>query len=94
MPDCLAYLFLYATCFVMRNDMATVYYPAQGTHGNTIDIDEVIHLFEGRPKMAMGLTPPGLAGTISGVCPIAVIEIGPEEVRAPEFLDFGFYMVG
>lgn len=74
--------------------MATIYYPNDMTRGSEVDIDEVIEQFAGRPKMALGLTPPGLAGVISGVTPIAVVEIGPEEVRAPEFLDFGFYMVG
>ena len=74
--------------------MATIYYPNEATHGSEVDMDEVIERFAGHPKMALGLTPPGLASVVSGVQPIAVVEIGPEEVRAPEFLDFGFYMVG
>ncbi len=73
--------------------MATIYYPTEST-GCPIEIDELITRFEGHPKMAMGLTPPGLAGAVSGIDPIAVVEIGPEEICAPEFLDCGFYLVG
>ncbi|MBI5137705.1 MAG: hypothetical protein HZA24_10295 [Nitrospirae bacterium] len=76
--------------------MATVYYTSEGPHsaGNELHIDQVVTLFQGRPKMAIGLTPPALASAVSGQKPYAVVEIGPEEVRPPDFLDFGFYLVG
>lgn len=76
--------------------MATVYYTSEGPHatGNELEMEQVVVMFRGRPKMAVGLMPPTLAGVVSGHKPYAVVEIGPEEVRAPEFLDFGFYLVG
>lgn len=84
--------------------MARVYYIRGGLSGTVagegeeVGIEEIVDRFRGHRKVALGPTPPALRSGPSGPLPAGggyvVIEIGPEEVRPPEFLDIGFYLVG
>jgi hypothetical protein len=84
--------------------MARVYYIREGQtgartgDGESLGIDEVIERFRGHRKVALGPTPPALRKPVAGTVPegrsYVVVEIGPDEVRPPEFLDIGFYVIG
>lgn len=84
--------------------MARVYYIREGRDappagdGEEVAIDEVVERFRGHRKVSIGPTPPalqaGAPGAIRGGRPYVVVEIGPEEVHPPEFLDIGFYLIG
>jgi|GEM_PF-3050464 hypothetical protein len=83
--------------------MARVYYVRGGqpgpaaADGEDIDVDTVIERFRGHRKVALGPTPPalqpGLGGSAHAGKAYVIIEIGPEDVRPPEFLDIGFYII-
>jgi len=84
--------------------MARVYYIRDGQagtnagDGEVIAIDEVVERFRGHRKVALGTTPPALRRIAPGVVPTGrpyvLVEIGPDEVQPPEFLDIGFYVIG
>jgi hypothetical protein len=84
--------------------MARVYYIRGGStgtptgDGEELGIDEVIDRFRGHRKVSLGPTPPALqSGFAHRVQPgkrYVVIEVGPDEVRPPDFLDIGFYLIG
>jgi hypothetical protein len=84
--------------------MARVYYIREGQtgtpagDGEDVAMDEVVERFRGHRKVSIGPTPPALRsgqpGPVPGGRAYVVVEIGPEEVRPPEFLDIGFYVIG
>jgi len=84
--------------------MARVYYIRGGATGQAVGdgevlgMDAVIDRFRGHRKVSLGPTPPALqSGFADRVTPgkaYVVIEVGPEDVRPPEFLDIGFYLIG
>lgn len=84
--------------------MARVYYIRDGQvgtptgDGEKVAIDEVVERFRGHRKVSLGTTPPalqrGTPGALPSGRPYVVVEIGPEEVHPPDFLDIGFYLIG
>jgi len=88
---------------VGRRNMARVYYVRDGgggpaSQGEELDIEAVVERFRGHRKVPLGPRPPALRPGGDGRArkgrPYVLIEVGPEEVRPPEFLDIGFYRIG
>ena len=84
--------------------MARIYYVENGPErhragkGRKVNIDDVPGKLCGHKITALGTIPPELQTDNPGHTGIAgshyvVIEVGPEEICAPDFLDRGFYLI-
>ncbi|MFQ5508280.1 MAG: hypothetical protein ACE5FN_02975 [Leptospirillia bacterium] len=78
-------------------DLAAAADLAMAGHGKQMKMKQVARRFRGHRKMALGTTPPalryGIPEQLKGCGYKVIIEVGPEDIQAPEFLDVGFYAV-